>query len=403
MSISPELKKNRVNTLATAFSNWNEFCRIFSAHYFIGKIGKGEGGQVTAWQIAQCRLAMKFSSHKVPFVGLARNIDELLLAKLEPTIHQFITNHIEPMCPHFVSLFAFSIGPIGLSKEARPTRRYNADASTCIVMSRCEEDIKTTLDRLTEEKNVPAILSLIAQTFVAIATLASIGVSHNDLFLNNILVKTEGVPDIICYNHSSRTSGVNLRTHGNLVQICDFGISSHEDWLNDRVAPLFCDPRSQDSSLAEYYKSETLPVIHADIDSFILLLNHDQKICHPIQFARLNGIQRDLGAFISITRSRFDHVETRRSVVSSKVVHFLDTARSLFKIGVSIGTPTSLFKCALELVLLTGASPKNTDFPSLRCELPSDRRAAELRTECANQLRSTMLELDKFHVSNKLL
>jgi hypothetical protein len=260
-------------------------------------LGKGRCATVTSCWLAHARLhlAIKFVSHAAWHFTFAENQSVQIREKVEPTVACFVTRHLLRHCPHFCAAFAYRLGRASFHhNRLRFGRSYSP---SMILLS--EPATGTLLDFLkchVASPDTSVLLSLTIQVFLAIGALSSVGISHNDVFARNVLLFRCPADSVIEFHFDSRREPLRLRTYGQLAALCDFGLSSHEDWQ--------CDPRlAEAKSLAAFYNAPDKVISERPRQLFIAASG---KVLHPLQYEALYTNERDFASFCSETILRWE-------------------------------------------------------------------------------------------------
>jgi serine/threonine protein kinase len=154
----------------------------------------------------------------------------LYLYALEFKIASFLSSpSFAEICPHFCGVFAYQFSERSINEECAivETQKVNP----IMLMELCDMNLKEfALSCKIEEE----VTSVVLQIIYAILCMQSVGISHNDLYVRNILVsKTKNVSHL--YDMGDKS--LCLKTFGYSVRICDFGLASCYDY-NDERGPL---------------------------------------------------------------------------------------------------------------------------------------------------------------------
>ena len=245
-----------------------------------------------------------------------------------------LTDASSARCPNFVAAVAFEQSDAALSVEMREGIAHSKLSSmpcmhSAIYGELCDRGAVVRLaagtDRLSA--NCDAVLtdprkcfSLVAQTLLAIASMARCGISHNDVNLANIMERAVPEQAVLRYElpadfvvqPTSRGScrqgdmefarnELCLRTAGSLFCVGDFGMASATDWEDQ-------DPRTNPDfewaceTLCDYYYEHVPDQVERTlVPKDMLLVTADEKANwrHPLLFSALRRHERDVASFLS--------------------------------------------------------------------------------------------------------
>lgn len=284
-------------------------------------LGKGTYGSVykVVLDRAAIPLAIKqsqaaFDEPKIPMAQESFEDDSMvLLNKLEPTIGSFVTRKVLRYSPNFCDVYGYHWGNLKFNPATKEAKLIRSSAAYVITASQLgDKTLGEEFDDLVRCNDGPAIFPLIIQCLLACATASRFGISHNDFLTKNILTKSCSAT--IAYRFPAdligaqkipiESSEVRFQTHGRLALVCDWGMSSQEEWLESHdgeQALLDCDPRVahwelSSATLHEYYYDHTKDGVRSCVPEGMRICRAeiDTSFVHPLRFKHIRAHERDV-------------------------------------------------------------------------------------------------------------
>jgi serine/threonine protein kinase len=329
-------RKTRIQHAAAYFKSinaesLNSFCES------VRIIGNGSTATVACYQIKEIGFdfALKFVNcskfqRGLSFPMFETNVRMQIIEKIEATILHFITDRLLVHSPHFCALFAYCLGSTSFRHSTFRTHP-SKDPSLIMISELATNTLSGYVFSLLSKDDFSGFISMILQVFMAIGALGSVGIEHNDLFTRNILLFDY---DKVIRYHFGGSDWVQIKTCGQLVAFCDFGLASHSAWIND--------PRVNNAStLSDYYYNSDNVVRQKPRSLFIL--NRNRQVISPLSFAALSGFQRDFASFCTEIITLLNR--EKGTVATEAICRYLRTV-----LATLIDTDTSTCELAVDFV-----------------------------------------------------
>lgn len=251
--------------------------------------------------IGKC-VSSKKESYAIKVMKLKRRVNDdgmvLYLFKLEFKIASFLASAaLATICPHFCGVFAYQLSETTIDADFAIVESQKLHP--IMIMELCDTSLAQFAESCKIEEEVT---SVVLQIIYAILCMQSVGISHNDLFVRNVLVnKTTDATHLYC---SGKTS-ICLKTFGHSARICDFGLASCYDHKDER------------GTLSHFYYpghhfTRPIEIIRAD---------------HPLKYSQVRVGERDfMSALTDIFRLLARGSERLRNMTGNLrdyLLHFL--------------------------------------------------------------------------------
>lgn len=301
-----------------AGDNWHDTVnkQIFTADI----AGRGAYGDVVKLSIPSVGGAISVKKVECPKPNRSASaalVEETrLLDSIEPIIACWLSANALDSSPSFCCYYAAHRGDVTLTGRHL---EVNTDHPAMLLFGEfarlgCLDQIF--IDMLADN-DFGGVFSCIVQVLMAVATMTCYGVSHNDLFLHNVVVDKCGSEPIAYVFPSGKRRVVN--THGRLMALCDFGLAASDDWLDEKDD---CDPRVRPETetgcvdmTTYYYELEPASIIEGRPPNGIPS-GPEQVLPHTLSYKGLGAHERDITSFLAgaLIATESVRIPTRASI-----------------------------------------------------------------------------------------
>lgn len=293
---------------------FGEFATMFNE---LPAIHLGSGRSSTVFEVEFCgrSFAVKTAKTDETREEMLGNQKNFKMWAAEPRIAAFITEHLIGLksptiarCPNFVAQYGYEYTSVipKLNNDSImqcSLKKYTAVVTVGEVFDygTAEEMEKLIEFDLCPLRNEKLAFSMIAQILIAIACLQTIGVSHNDLRLDNIFAHST-TDSALRYQFPSEkifdpSNMLCINSQSVMFAVGDFGIASCEAWETSG------DMRFEKPNL-EYGRHATLGTYYFDErqrmarKSGMLCSDWKGNLAHPLM-CDLDTRERDISAFLT--------------------------------------------------------------------------------------------------------
>jgi serine/threonine protein kinase len=221
--------------------------------------------------VASSREPKVLAKTKSAFVAVAHSVaDEKFAVKVlatpktqnQPYLHRYTCElefkfatflsspEFSEHCAYFCRAFAWRISSDALNSQCKLIKK--SVAQPILVMEACDLTFKQFLSACEFEEQ---IMSVVLQIVFALLCMKTVGISHNDLYTRNIMIKT--TPATVNQHIIDAKQSLCFNTFGFSVRICDFGLASCYNKPDERgPLNLFYFPDSKLSRPLSLFRAE---------------------------------------------------------------------------------------------------------------------------------------------------
>ncbi len=291
---------------------FGEFASLFS-DFPASFLGKGVSSKVLKVEFCGRKFAVKTTPTDEMRHDLEKNKRLTKVWMAEPRIASFLTEHFVGLrcptiarCPHFVAQFAYECTNVIPELYGDVTMPLYMKKNTAVVSLSEVFDLKTAMHLVAQETSFLSVesraFSLIAQVLIAISCLQTIGVSHNDMRLENIFAHST-VNSTLRYQFPGEKlfdpSGMLcIRSQGVLFAVGDFGIASCTAWEESGGDMRFDKPNleyGRHATLGCYYYEDRQQISRKN---GMMCLDSAGNIVHPLR-CDVDTMERDISFFLT--------------------------------------------------------------------------------------------------------
>lgn len=303
---------------------FGEFATLFS-DFPASFLGKGVSSKVLQVEFCGRKFAVKTTLTDELRDDLEKNKRLTKLWVAEPRIASFLTEHLVGQrcptiarCPHFVAQFAYECTNVIPELHDNVTMPLYMKKNTAVVSLSEVFDLKTAMHLVQQEPSFLSVesraFSLIAQVLIAISCLQTIGVSHNDMRLDNIFAHSSA-NSVFRYQFPGEklfdpAGLLCIRIQGVLFAVGDFGIASCSAWEASGGDMRFDTPNleyGRHATLGCYYFDDRQQISRK---SGMMCLDSVGNVAHPLR-CDLDTMERDVSFFLTQIIFESDRQESR--------------------------------------------------------------------------------------------
>jgi len=283
-------------------------------------LGSGINGQVWSAELGGRSYAVKVikSGLRGEEMSAAERRETVIEARVEAFLTRKVLNVNNPTlsrCPNFVASFAYELTEtVPLMSRKRPARAIWTPNCSCVNVTETFQNgsaISLALPQpdgqiayVNALRSPKLAFSLIAQVLVAISCMSSIGLSHNDLSINNVVAQATPTRTLVyefpgAESTPSELGALAINSQGFLFAVCDFGLASCNDWelAGDKRFDAETAHLPRHRRLGAYYWPETASVKPPKRRSLMTSDALDQPV-HVLR-CDIDVLERDVAFFLS--------------------------------------------------------------------------------------------------------